>query len=305
MKRVIITGATGMIGVHLINEMIGRNIQVVAIIRENSKRSQNLPHSSLVKVVECSLNNIKNLELNFKDFDVWYHLAWDGTFGESRNDEEIQKKNLEYLLDAVYVSRKHGCKKFVGVGSQAEYGRVNGIINSKTRENPENFYGKYKLIAGIESRKVSHNIGMEHTWIRLFSAYGPYDGDNTMVMTSIREMCNGVSPEYTPGEQNWDYIYAKDVAKALYLAGIYSCDKTYCLASGDTRKLKEYIKIIRDKIDPSIYLKLGAKPYAINQVMNLNVDISDIKKDLNFNVKYSFESGIEETIDWYRRKYKK
>lgn len=305
MKKVIITGATGMIGVHLINEMIERSIQVVAIIRENSKRIHNIPHSSLIKVVECSLKNIKDLELDSNDFDVWYHLAWDGTFGESRNDEEIQKKNLEYLLDAVRVSKKYGCKKFIGVGSQAEYGRVNGVITSKTYENPENFYGKYKLIAGIESRKLSHEIGMTHTWIRLFSAYGPYDGENTMIMTSIREMSIGESPEYTPGGQNWDYIYAKDVAKALYLAGINTCDKTYCLASGDTRKLKDYIEIIRDKINPSINLKLGAKPYAKNQVMNLNVDISDIKKDLNFNIKYSFENGIEETIDWYRRKYKK
>lgn len=303
MKKVIITGATGMIGIALAEYLLEKNIEVTAIIRENSNRRKNIPNNSKLKIIECSLNKLNELEIEDNDYYAFFHLAWDGTFGESRNDIEKQKLNIEYTMDAVKLAKKCGCKIFIGAGSQAEFGRVEGIINEKTIPNPETEYGKAKLEAGISSRKLSNELGIKHIWTRIFSVYGPYDGENTMVISSIREMLNGYSPEYTKGEQNWDYLYCKDIAKALYLLSINGIEnKTYCIASGKMKKLYEYIEIIRNAINPNIELKLGAKPYAENQVMNLNVDISELINDVNFVSEFDFEKGIKETIDWYKNK---
>ena len=204
MKKVVITGATGMIGVTLVQYLMRKNIQVLAIVRENSKRRKNLEEGKNLKVIECSLENLKKLEFPENDYDIFYHFGWDGTFGDDRMNAEKQKSNIEYTLDAVNLANRLGCNTFIGTGSQAEYGRVDGRIFADTPENPETEYGKAKLTAGIESRKLANMLNMKHIWTRIFSVYGPYDGENTMVMTSIREMLNGVSPEYTLGEQNWD-----------------------------------------------------------------------------------------------------
>ncbi|MBR3614534.1 MAG: NAD(P)-dependent oxidoreductase [Clostridia bacterium] len=304
MKKVIITGATGMIGLALNEYLLRNNVEITLIIRENSSRKDSIPNNSNLKIIECNLDNLKNLNLPYNDYDVFFHLAWDGTFGESRNDENKQKMNIEFTMDAVRLASKCGCKVFIGAGSQAEFGRVEGLINETTIPNPETEYGKAKLQAGIKSRELANKLGLKHIWTRIFSVYGPYDTENTMVMSSIREMLKGDSPEYTLGEQNWDYLFSEDAAKALFLLAEYGIEnKTYCIATGKTRKLYEYIEIIKNIINPNIKLKLGAKPYAKNQVMNLNVDISDLINDTKFVPEFDFENGIKNTINWYK-KYK-
>lgn len=301
MKKVVVTGATGMIGVTLIEYLLSKNIEVLAIIRENSKRRDNLKEHKNLKVVECNLENLKKLNIEESYYDVFYHFGWDGTFGNDRNQEEKQKLNVEYTLDAVKLAKRLGCNTFIGAGSQAEYGRVEGVITPQTETNPETEYGKAKLLAGIESRKLANQLEIKHIWTRIFSVYGPYDGESTMVMTSIREMLNGKSPDYTLGEQNWDYLYSKDAIKAMFLLGENGINnKVYCIANGKTKKLYEYINIIKDSINSNITLSLGKIPYSEKQVMNLYVDISELTNDTNFISEISFEEGIKETIEWYK-----
>jgi nucleoside-diphosphate-sugar epimerase len=65
--------------------------------------------------------------------------------------------------------------------------------------------------------------------------------------------------------------------------------------------LKEYIYIIKDAVDKNAQLMIGAVPYAPNQVMMLEVDISKLTQHTGFYPEYSFEEGIAETIEWIRR----
>ena len=304
MKKVVVTGATGMIGVTLIEYLLSKDIEVLAIIRENSKRRKNLKENKNLKIIECNLENLKNLEIKESKYDVFYHFGWDGTFGNDRNQIEKQELNVEYTLDSVKLAKRLGCNTFIGAGSQAEYGRVDGIINSKTETNPETEYGKAKLLAGIKSRELANSLEIKHIWTRVFSVYGPYDGENTMIMTSIREMLNGMSPDYTLGEQNWNYLYSKDAIEALFLLGEKGINnKVYCIANGKTKKLYEFIEIIKTAINSDIHLNFGKIPYSEKQVMNLSVDITELINDTGFEPKIGFQKGIEETIEWYKNKY--
>lgn len=303
MKKVVITGATGMIGKTLIEYLLKRNIEILAIIRKNSKRGKDLPKHQNLKVIECNLDNLTNLEIEEK-YDTFFHFAWDGTFGEARNDVYSQTLNIKYTLDAVELAKKLGCSTFIGAGSQAEYGRVEGIISEKTSQNPENGYGISKLAASQMSKILANKYKIRHIWTRIFSVYGPYDGKKTMIMSSIREMIeNKKSPDYTKGEQIWDYIYSEDVAKAFYLiAEKGKNNSVYCIAQGKSRPLYEYIQIIRDTIDNNIRLNLGVIPYSEKQVMNLQANIDKLKTDTGFIPEFTFEKGIQNTIKWYREK---
>lgn len=305
-KRIVINGATGTIGMAVAHRWLTKGAEIVALVRSDSKRRQRLNELPNVKVIECSLCELSDFSLSdsikqIGTCDVFYHLAWDGAYGDARNDLYLQNRNIEYTLDAVQAAYALGCKTFIGAGSQAEYGRTEGKLNAKTLINPENGYGSAKFCAGQMSRIMCHELGMKHIWTRILSVYGPYDADYTMIMQTIQKLLDGQIPELTKGEQLWDYIYCDDAAEALALLeqkGIN--EKTYCIGSGTAVPLKDYIQILRDAIDPGLKLDFGKVPYSPLQVMHLCADIDELNRDTGFVPQVGFEEGIRKTINWIR-----
>lgn len=301
--RIVITGATGAVGTALIAEGIRQNVEMLVICRKASKRRQQIPDHPLVKVLELNMEEYETYQPPEGEtpYDVFYHFAWGGTTGDGRNDCEIQEKNIRYALDAAALAKRFGCSAFVGAGSQAEYGRVEGNLNSQTPAFPENGYGMAKLCAGQMTRLYCRQVGMRHVWTRILSIYGPGDGAGSMVMSAIHRLLAGETPAFTKGEQQWDYLYSGDAAKALLLLGEKGHDGgVYCLGSGKARPLADYIGMIRDAIDPRLSVALGAVPYAPGQVMYLCADIAKLKEDTGFAPEVSFEEGIKKTIMWVK-----
>ena len=301
--RIVITGATGAVGTALIAEGIRQNVEMLVICRKASKRRQQIPDHPLVKVLELNMEEYETYQPPEGEmpYDVFYHFAWGGTTGDGRNDCEIQEKNIRYALDAAALAKRFGCSAFVGAGSQAEYGRVEGNLNSQTPAFPENGYGMAKLCAGQMTRLYCRQAGMRHVWTRILSIYGPGDGAGSMVMSAIHRLLAGETPAFTKGEQQWDYLYSGDAAKALLLLGEKGHDGgVYCLGSGKARPLADYIGMIRDAIDPRLSVALGAVPYAPGQVMYLCADIAKLKEDTGFALEVSFEEGIKKTIMWVK-----
>lgn len=308
MEKVILTGGTGMLGLALIQLFIQKKIEVLVIVRPGSKRRNAIPVSDYVKVIECDLLNLSKVKGQIKDnYDAFFHFAWDGTFGESRNDMQLQNQNVKAALDAVELAKAAGCTTFLGAGSQAEYGRVDGIkLGPDTPTKPETGYGIGKLCAGQMTRILCQQMGMKHIWVRILSTYGPHDGLHTMVMSGIIKMLNQERPQYTKGEQMWDYLYCEDAARAFYLAAEQGIDgSVYCIGSGQVRPLAEYITVIRDTIDPDIEIGLGEVPYYDKQVMYLCADIENLQRDTGFQPEISFEEGIRRTVQWYKEEMKK
>lgn len=300
-QKAVISGATGAIGVALTNKLIENNIEVLVLCRRNSPRINCI--SKQAKVVFCELDEYENFSLEpAEKYDVFYHLAWAGTSGDDRNDVYLQAKNIKYTLDAVSLAHKLGCRSFIGAGSQAEYGRTCEKLNSKTKINPDTAYGTAKYTAGNLSRILCRKLGIKHIWTRILSTYGPYDSEKTLVSSALKAFLQGYSPEFTPAEQIWDYLYCDDTAAAIYLAEKNGIDgKTYCVGYGKRKILKEYIETMRNCVNPDIELKIGAIPYSENQVMYLCADISELTEDTGFIPQISFKEGIERTIKWLKR----
>ena len=306
MTRVIITGATGAIGTALIKELISSGIEILVLTRKESKRNESIIKHPLLSVKYCSLEELCEIQNDTgKTYDVFYHLAWAGAAGPGRNDMYLQNQNVKYALDAVGAAHRFGCRMFIGAGSQAEYGRVEGNLKPDTPVFPEMGYGYAKLCAGQMTREYSRQLGMRHIWVRILSVYGPNDGPQSMVMSTINKLRAREIPELTKGEQLWDYLYSRDAAGALRLLGEKGRDgKVYVLGSGSARPLAEYIKIIRDLVAPKQNIALGAIPYGEKQVMYLCADIQDLKRDTGFEPQYSFKEGILETVEWIKELYR-
>lgn len=310
MKRMIITGPTGAVGHALIEKCIEEQTEVYAVCRHHSTRLSSVPSSPLVHIIECDLENLMSLSSILPhECDVLYHFAWAGTSGGRRNDMYLQNQNIRYALDAVELCKEIGCKAFIGAGSQAEYGRVEGILTPSTPVLPENGYGMAKLCAGQMTRHLCNTYGIRHIWARILSIYGPCDGEQSMIMSTIGKLLCHEHAGLTSGGQMWDYLYSADAANALFLLGQKGIDqKTYCIGSGHALPLRNYIEILRDAVareldEPctSFSLGLGDLPYSEKQVMYLCADISGLTGDTWFRPSVSFEEGIAKTVTWYRK----
>lgn len=298
MKKVVITGATSMLGIALINECIIHEIHVLAVIRPNSHNSSRIPQSDFVKVVECELNSLQSLQY-IGEYDAFYHFAWGHTSKSQRNNPLMQNLNVNFTLDAVNLAKTLGCKIFIGAGSQAEYGRADHTITPQTPVNPENAYGIAKYAAGKLSAIYCESVGIINIWIRIFSIYGLYDNPGTMIRYSIEEILQSRQPLFTKCEQKWDYLYSADAGRAFYLIG-EKCKKSevYCLGSGTAYPLREYIDIISHLMTGKESEGIGKLEYAPNQVMNLCADITALTEDTGFKPETKFEDGIKKTIEW-------
>lgn len=302
MRKVAVTGATGMIGASMIEQMVNDGIRVTAIVRPNSKKINNLIKDENIDVIECDIDNLLSLKGKMdKDYDTFYHFAWDGTYGDSRDDAMLQERNVRNTLEAVELAHTIGCKVFVGAGSQAEFGFVEGELSDNIPKNPVTGYGITKYTAGRLSAVMCKRLGMRQSWGRIVSTYGPRDNSYTMVMSSIINMLDGKRMSFTKGDQIWDYVYGGDCSRAFYLIGKYGKHgKAYTIGSGKSRKLREYITAIRDVVNPELEVGLGERDYYPNQVMKLTADISELTEDTGFIPEVEFEEGIRRTMEWYK-----
>lgn len=306
MKKVIITGATGAIGTALIDKLVENNVEVMVIVRENSSRIKNIKKDKSVKIVYSDLSHIKDIK-NYDNevYDTFYHFAWDGTFGKYRDDKILQEKNVEFAVDCVNMAKEFNCKMFIGAGSQAEYGIKNEKLKPDTVENPITEYGKAKLKASLETRKIANELNINHIWVRILSIYGENDGVNSMVMSTINKLLNNETPIFTKAEQIWDYLYSRDAAEAFYLMGNSNYNnKIYVLGSGDERVLKEYIEDIKNVVNDKIKIKYGDIPYNENQLMYLSADTTELKKDFKWSKKTEFIQGIKNILEYEHKKNK-
>lgn len=298
MQRAIVTGATGAIGTALVEELIRRRVEVLVFCREGSERNGRIPKHRLVTTKYCSLEQLQDVSNDTgQSYDVFFHLAWEGTTGAARNDMYLQNRNVRYALDAVGAAKRFGCHTFIGAGSQAEYGRAREILRPDTPVCPETGYGIGKLCAGQMTRELAGQYGMRHIWVRVLSIYGPNDSANSLIMTAIRNLKDGGELRFTKAGQTWDYLYSGEAAEAFYLLGEKGVDqKTYVLGSGKARPLKEYIMEIRDIVAPGRLVPLGDIPYGDRQVMYLCADTRDLERDVQWKSTMTFEQGIKNTL---------
>ena len=302
MQRVIVSGATGGIGLALVEKLLESGKEVVALVRPGSRRTGRLPRGERLRIVEQELEDISALPDRVGaegPYDAFYHLAWD----HSREHDDVKKqfRNVGCTLGAIAAADRLGCACFIGAGSQAEYGLIDGTIDESTLPSPVTAYGAAKLAAGQIGRIDCEQRGLRFVWPRIFSVYGPGDGDATVVMSVIRQLLAGKTPALTAGEQLWDFLYVSDAATALQLLGeTEACAGIYCVGNGTPRRLRLYLEELRDEVNPIAGLDFGAIPYGAKQTMCLAPDIAKLCTETGFRPAVEFSAGIRSTIRWCR-----
>lgn len=298
--NVVVTGATGILGLALIDRLLAEHLNLYVICHPGSARNENIPRIKNIHLIDCDITELSKLPKAIgKPCDAFFHFAWLGTGNPlGRMNMRLQLRNVQYALDAVDVAKELQCKVFIGAGSQAEYGRIDGIIHPDSPTNPVSGYGMAKLCAGQMTRQMCREYGIRHIWPRIVSVYGLHERGHSLISTVIDKLLAGEKPSLTKGEQIWDYLYAEDAADAFYRMAVSGKDgAVYVLGSGQTRPLRHFMESIRDAINPSLPLGIGEVPYYPDQAMHLEADILNLTQDTGWRPKTSFEEGIRRVIE--------
>ena len=306
MKTIVITGATGFIGVHLLEQLYNDDCVIYAVTRAGSPNRTRLNAFSNVKTVFCDMAEMPQLRhLLPEHIDVFYHLAWEGTRRPQRDDEALQRKNYLEALQAYEIAKEKGCRKFIGAGSQAEYGKTVGLVSESYPARPHTMYGKYKLQAGLDLLQKGKQDGITVIWPRIFSAYGRYDNPQTMIMTALDKFQHNEPMKLTECTQNWNYLYVKDVGRMLALLGLRDCESgVYNFASCDNRPLREYVLELKKLLHSESVPEFGSVPYGSEGVVSFQPDVSRFRRAFPFFRFTVFASGIREMVQCNNTQHK-
>ena len=298
MKKVLVTGASGFIGSALVEELIRHDIEVIAVVR-NSDSNFDVVSNKITRI-DCELSGISNLPntITGRDVDVFYHLAWAGSSGDSRADYDLQLRNVAYLCDAAIVAKTMGCGKFVATGSISE----NIAKSFPANQTPVTtmHYGVAKNTAAAMLDITCQNIKIPYVWAQLSNVYGLNNQTSNIMSYALSNLFQGRRAQFGSGTQYYDLVSVYDVASALYLLGAHANSKnSYFIGSGEPRPLKEYLLEIGKAMGDESLIGIGERPDDGLRFSENWFDISDLKNDTGFSTSASFEDNIRGIIQSY------
>ncbi len=317
--RVLLTGATGFVGSHIVEELISDNHTIIALARKSSnlKWIKDYP----VQYEYCSLNDEEQLSELLSTVDAVIHCAgvvralnWDGYY----NTNVTGTKNIVQAA----IKNKSNIKKFIYISSQAAMGPSTTeqpkLLTEK--ENPVSYYGKSKFLAEQEVKKLEGLV--PYTIIRPASVYGPRDKDIFIFFNLVK---HHLKPN-THAKRFIQLVFVKDIAKVISvtLNNEKTNNKTYYLCDGNIYTWKDVATTIAKanniktipiilfdfifKTVASFYeivAKVTKKPQVLSKEKIVEMlqtywtaDNSNIIKDTDFEFT-KLENGAKITYNWY------
>lgn len=318
--KALVTGGTGFIGSHLVDELLNRGYEVKCIARSES--NLRWLDGKEVEIVKGSLFDIEFLEKVVVDVDYVYHIAG---VTKGRNYKDYYRGNVETTKNLLNACLKNSrLKKFVLASSLAAVGPGYDAVpvNETTPYHPITSYGKSK--AEAEKVTLSFKDKLPITIIRPPSVYGPRD---TYTFEIFKYLKFRILPVVFPKEQLLSIVYVSDLVDGFILAGesdkaigeIYfiSEDRIYTGEEIENAILKALgKKVISFRVPVLILYPVSfaselifkiqgkASPLNIEKIKDVRqknwaCSIEKAKKELNYNPKVSLEDGMKKTMEWY------
>lgn len=303
----LVTGASGHLGSHLTKRLVEQGEDVSVLVRKESDLWRLADVIDRVRIFHGGLDDIETARDAIAEFrpETVFHLGWNGVTSEFRNDPAQVMSNVTGGLKLFEIAQDHGCRCWIGVGSQAEYGPYNGTLHEDLPARPQTVYGVSKLCLGLLTEKLCRLAGIRFVWLRLVASYGPKDDARHLIPSVINQLLRGEKPALTPGEQKWDYLYVDDAVKAIHLAGVRpEASGFYNLSSGEAHTVLGIVERIRDIIDPSLPLGIGEIAYRPDQVMHLQADITKLQAAIGWRPQTTLDEGLQRTVAWHRTNIK-
>jgi nucleoside-diphosphate-sugar epimerase len=263
--KVLVTGATGFVGRHVVDALLARGHQVVASARDEQK-ARTLPWFDRVKFVPVDIHaGIEQAELMFDSPDAVVHLAWPGL------PNYHASFHFEQNLPAAYAFLKAlingGVKHVLVAGTCFEYGMRNGELTESMPPLPENSYAVSKDALRQFLMILSREVPFTLQWARLFYMHGPGQSSRSLLAQLDAAIDRG-DKEFpmSGGEQLRDYLPVESVARSLAeLLDCHNLQGIVNICSGSPISVRSLTENHIRRRGSNIKLCFGAFPYPAHE----------------------------------------
>ncbi|MEZ0353300.1 NAD-dependent epimerase/dehydratase family protein [Mycobacterium sp. pR1184] len=251
---VAVTGATGFVGRQVLRVLLDRGQRVRAVVRDGSE----LPTSVDVATVnDLFTTDISDLSELLADSDTLIHLAWYAEPGKYLQSPQ----NIECLTGTMKLAkafREAGGKRFVGIGTCAEYDTAAGVLATTTPLAPTTLYAACKASAYMT---LSHYFDVgSFAWCRIFYLYGEGEDERRLVPYVRRQLTAGEEVLLSRGDQVRDFMDVKDAARMIVDTALGDRHGAVNICSGQGITIRELVESIADEYGRNDLLRFGAKP---------------------------------------------
>ena len=259
-KRILITGATGFVGRHVLNTLLGQEVGIRCVVRGESETK--LPASP--KLDPCLVTKDLFAEdeswwrKGFEGVDVVIHLAWYAEPGKY----QFSAKNMECLIGTLRMARaaaEAGVRRFVGIGTCFEYLPSTEPLAADARLEPSSPYAACKAAAYLAMSQILPLSGVEFAWCRLFYLHGEGEDVRRLVPTLRKSLSEGRPINLTKGTQVRDFLDVVEAGRQIVEIALGGKSGAFNICSGRAVTVRELAESIADEYGRRDLLNFGGR----------------------------------------------
>lgn len=309
-KKILITGASGFIGLNLTKKIVELGVKPAVLIKDLKNVSAFSDMKDKIIIYETDITDRVNLNKIIKKInpEVVFHLAAYGVYTYTQTDLDNIKKmistNIYGTINLLYALKDTQCKLFINTGSCFEYGSGIAPFKEKNPLSPCNIYGQTKVASTYIAHRLAKKFKIKINTIRPFTVYGPGSRNERFIPTVIKR-CLANDDILIPKQKIIrDYIYIDDVVRAYLMLAEnkeFKNDLIINVSTGKGVSLEEVIKKIKNLTHSKSIVKKGGYPIREGEVINLIGSNTLAKRYLNLKPSCSLEEGLKYSIAFLKR----
>lgn len=294
MKRVLLTGATGLIGKYAIDPLIDAGFEVFAVSSSEAKcKMQSAKGLNFVCADLLDSVDIKRVFEEIKP-DYLLHFAWDtrpGVYLEDNSNFDWVKSSLEMIKQF----KLNGGKRAVFAGTcfeyEFEYETLGAPLKENAKLNPTSTYAKCKNHLNALSTLYSAKNDISFGWGRIFYVYGENEQEKRLIPFVIKTLSEGNEFKTSAGDLIKDYMFAGDIAEAFVKFLDSNVEGCVNICTGIPVTVADVAITIAKKLGKENLVKLEPKPS--KEPGRILGDNTRLAKEVGFSAKYSLSEGID------------
>jgi UDP-N-acetylglucosamine/UDP-N-acetylgalactosamine 4-epimerase len=315
MKKILVTGAAGFIGSHLVAALLSYGHDVIAIDNFSNGKQENvdylnaLPNAEKLMFLEGDLRDLVFCNNICKEVDTIYHQAALGSVPRSINEPQLYfDNNLGGMVNLLEAARTNKVRRFIYASSSSVYGDTPILPKIETMPlNPKSPYAVSKAAGEHYLRVYQEVYGLETIGFRYFNVFGPRQDPYSQyaaVIPKFFDQCfsNQNITINGDGEQTRDFTYIDNVIqfnlKALE-APVEATGKVYNVGCGEQVSVLTLAKMIQSLTGAKVDFKFNNQRRG--DVKDSLADIELAKQYLNINKLVFLDEGLKRTLSWHEK----